>query len=70
MTDLEKLENTFSELGIIYDKSDFDIIQNTNFREGLRYDCLIEIDHGAGYMYFNCKFYFFEGKFQGHGCWE
>jgi hypothetical protein len=70
MTDLEKLEKTFNELGLKYEKEDFDIIKYADYDGVAEYNTLIEINNGIGYYDFNCKFYFLDGKFQNHGCWE
>jgi hypothetical protein len=70
MNDLEKLEKTFNEIGLQYGKEDFDIIQYVDYDGEANYNTLIEINNGIGYYDFNCKFYFLDGKFQKHGCWE
>lgn len=70
MKDLEKLEKTFTEIGLKYDKQDFDIIQYASHNGDSKYNSIIEINSGIGYLDFNCKFYFLDGKFQNHGVWE
>ena len=71
MTDLEKLKKTFDEMGLAYDiflAKDLSPCNRDNIKDN--WDTLLTIQEGIGYMGFNCDFYFLNGKFVEHGCWE
>lgn len=70
MTDLEKLEQTFKEIGLEYEKIEYDIIEIAEYDGEAEYNVCIKINNGIGFYRFKCEFYFLEGKFQKHGCWE
>ena len=70
MTDLEKLEQTFKEIGLEYEKIEYDIIEVAEYDGEAEYNVSIKINNGIGFFDSFCKFYFLEGKFQKHGCWE
>jgi len=62
MTDLEKMKNTFIELGVEFNES-------TVYDKG-KYDAILYLDSGIGYSGFTCDFYFLRGKYVNHGVWE
>ena len=70
MTDLEKLESVFKEIGVKYEKEEIDEIRVVSYDGEAEYNTTLIINNGVGYYYFNCQFYFLEGKFQNHGVWE
>jgi len=58
MTDLEKLEKTFNELGVEFEK----VLEKESI--------YLKLSSGIGHMGFICEFYFLNGKFINHGLWE
>ena len=70
MTDLEKLENVFKEIGVKYKKEEIDEIRDVEYDEKAEYNTTLILGNGVGYYDFNCQFYFLDGKFQNHGVWE
>lgn len=75
MTDLEKMKNTFNDLGVVFIETTAKEEQSTNIatlaHDGeVKFNICLSIDNGIGYYGFNCDFYFLDGKYQNHGCWE
>lgn len=75
MNDFQKLVSTFNEIGVNYTVVTSLEDQGTDMASiGLydnhSWDTCLKIDNGIGYCGFYCEFYFLEGKFQCHGCWE
>ena len=70
MTDLEKLENTFNELGIKYEKDTLEEVRTVSYDGQVTYNATLYLGSGIGYMGFCCEYYFLDGKFINHGCWE
>ena len=75
MTDLEKLENLFKEIGVKYEKKTSKEEWQTethkmSYDGECEYDVLLTLENGIGYYGFLCDFYFLNGKFQNHGIWE
>jgi hypothetical protein len=75
MSDLESMIWNFNTIKVKYEvvsaKQEEDVeIATTSHREEIKWDTAIKLDHGAGYVYFTCMFYFLDGKYQGHGLWE
>lgn len=75
MTDLEKLEKTFVEIGVEYEKKtakeEFgNEIHTLSYDEVTTFDMILNLNEGVGYPSFKCDFYFLKGKLVNHGCWE
>jgi len=74
MTDLEKMKQSFIELGVEHEvataKERFGAdLCKTDYKE-ITFDTIIVLERGVGYGCFECLFYFLQGKYQGHGVWE
>ena len=75
MSDLQKMKDLFNELGIEFIIKEAEVYfgekQKTVGHDGsVNCDTVIEINNGVGYSCFWTDFYFLDGVFQGHGCWE
>ena len=76
MTDLEKLEKTLTEIGVSYTtktaKEEFhgEEIHTLKYIGETTFNKVLVMDEGVGYGGFKCDFYFLNGKFVNHGCWE
>jgi hypothetical protein len=75
MTDLEKLEKTFTEIGVKFEKKTAkeeidEEIKTVAYDGEVRYDTMLKLENGIGYYSFICELYFLEGKYQNHGCWQ
>ena len=75
MTDLEKMKITFNELGVKYDVKNSQEEYNetpaiTSYDGSVTWDICLRLNNGVGYYSFECDFYFLDGKYQAHGCWE
>ena len=75
MKDLEKLQQTLSGIGTKFEvktaKEEYGNEIHTSSYDGITtFDMVLIIDQGIGYPSFRCEFYFLEGKFVNHGCWE
>ena len=75
MTDLEKLEKVFTEIGVKFEKktSIKELGTETHtlsYNDEATYDVKITLENGIGYYSFECDFYFLKGKFVHHGVWE
>jgi len=71
MTDFEKLKKTFDEIGCEYEvERQCDLVKLPWDGKIITFDQIIAIDYDGIGDYFICYFYFLNGKFQGHGCWE
>jgi len=75
MTDLEKLKNTLTEIGVKFKlktaKTEHGVdVYTSNYDKVTTFDTLLRVKEGIGYPCFFCDFYFLEGKFVNHGCWE
>lgn len=75
MTDLEKMKNTFNELSVMYEiKTSQEVFgetpTNTSYDGTVTWDISLNLNNGVGYYSSECIFYFLDGKYQTHGCWE
>ena len=75
MTDLEKLEKVFTEIGVKYEKKtsieEWKTPTHIMHYDGeCKYDTMLHLENGIGYYGFVCEFYFLNGKYQNHGNWE
>lgn len=75
MTDLEKMKNTFTELGVEFKektaKEEYNEDITTSSYDGdATWDICLKLDNGIGYYSFECDFYFLDGKYLTHGVWE
>ena len=75
MTDLERLQKTFTEIGVKYKvksaKEEFgNEIHTLSYDKETTFDMILELNEGVGYPSFRCDFYFLNGKLANHGCWE
>jgi len=75
MTDLEKMKNTFTELGVEFTektakKEYSEDVKTTSYDGEAKWDVCLNLENGIGYYSFECDFYFLGGKYLTHGCWE
>ena len=75
MTDIEKLKNTFTEIGVEFKEQTAldewgEDITTRAYDDECKFDTSIKLSNGIGYGGFECDFYFLNGKYQGHGVWE
>ncbi len=75
MTDLKKMKNTFTELGVEFTemtaKDEFgEDVTVTAYDGEAKWDVCLNLENGIGYYGFECDFYFLDGKYLTHGCWE
>ena len=71
MNDFLKMQTLFLEMGV-----QFEVVEEkgnncySNQNKKYDYDMIIHLAHGSGYIDSSVDFYFFEGKYQDHACWE
>ena len=75
MKDLEQMKNTFNELGVEFTentaKDEYNENIKTTYHDGeAKWDVSLNLENGIGYCGFFCVFYFLDGKYLNHGCWE
>lgn len=72
-TDYEKMKTLFDDLGVEYEAKEFAYLllpDDSLQSEGRKYNQQLKIKEGIGYYRFYTEFYFFDGKYIDHGCWE
>ena len=74
MNDFEKLKSVFDAMDCKYTADTLDKTETLTTYDGeaeyIEYDAVIHLENGVGYHDFFCEFYFLNGTFQCHGCWE
>lgn len=75
MSDLEKMKAFFKDMGIVFEEitsmqESNEQVSTMDYAFLVSWDTLLKLDNGAGYWSSYCEFYFLEGKYQNHGCWE
>ena len=75
MSDLEKMKNTFTDLGVVFTENtslfeNDEEVTTTSYDGEATWDVYLHLGNGIGYSKFECDFYFLQGKYLTHGCWE
>ena len=77
LADLQELKNVFKKIGCKFEivtAQDKHKVKARTYHHDVEgkttWDTCIKLNTGIGYSDFFCEFYFLNGVFQNHGCWE